>query len=159
MAPATFVPTDSSILCPCQPREPGAAKAIGMNIRQSAQFPHDALPRARRYLDRFDHRVVHRPPTLAFERPGDPSAPQSGGWADSNERPGGAIPATAGLLPDLVAELMLVAAPLVLAMRRSRHKPLTVWRCPPRRFGALQRRPPRAALLDGHLETGRRASR
>jgi hypothetical protein len=36
------------------------AKAIGMDIREPGQFLHDALPRARRYLERFDHRVVER---------------------------------------------------------------------------------------------------
>ena len=31
----------------------GEARAIGMDIREPAQFLRDALPRARRYLDRF----------------------------------------------------------------------------------------------------------
>jgi hypothetical protein len=32
------------------------ARTIGMDIREPAQFLHDALPRARHYLARFDHR-------------------------------------------------------------------------------------------------------
>ena len=35
-----------------------AARAIGMDIREPAQFLHDALPRAQSYLDRFDHRIL-----------------------------------------------------------------------------------------------------
>lgn len=38
------------------------AKAIGMDIREPRQFLHDALPRAHRYLERFDHRVLNQPP-------------------------------------------------------------------------------------------------
>ena len=34
------------------------AKAIGMDLREPAQFLHDALPRAHRYPERFDHRVL-----------------------------------------------------------------------------------------------------
>ena len=34
------------------------AKTIGMDIREPAQFLHDALPRSRRYLERFDHRGI-----------------------------------------------------------------------------------------------------
>ncbi len=41
-----------------------AAKAIGMDIREPTQFLHDALPRARRYLERFDHRVLHPSPSM-----------------------------------------------------------------------------------------------
>jgi len=37
------------------------AKTIGMDIREPAQFFHDALPRARRYLERFDHRAFDQP--------------------------------------------------------------------------------------------------
>jgi len=33
------------------------ARAIGMDIRAPGQFLHDALPRAHRYLDRFNHDV------------------------------------------------------------------------------------------------------
>jgi hypothetical protein len=32
------------------------AKTVGMDTREPAQFLHDALPRARRFLDQFDHR-------------------------------------------------------------------------------------------------------
>jgi hypothetical protein len=55
-----------------------AAKAIGMDIREPTHFLHDALPRARRHLDRFDHRVLHRSPNLALERSGEAPAAQSG---------------------------------------------------------------------------------
>ena len=55
-----------------------AAKAIGMDIREPTQFLHDALPRARRYLERFDHRVLHRSPNLALERTGETPAAQGG---------------------------------------------------------------------------------
>jgi len=34
------------------------AKTAGMDIREPGQFLRDALPRARRYLERFDHRAV-----------------------------------------------------------------------------------------------------
>ena len=37
------------------------AKTIGMDIREPAHFLHDALPRARRFLERFDHSVLHHP--------------------------------------------------------------------------------------------------
>jgi len=37
------------------------ARAIGMDIRELTQFLHDASPRAHRYLERFDHRVLDRP--------------------------------------------------------------------------------------------------
>ena len=43
------------------------AKTIGMDIREPAQFLHDAMPRARRYLERFDHRVLDQP----LERTGE----------------------------------------------------------------------------------------
>lgn len=36
------------------------ARTIGMDIREPTQFLHDALPRAHRYLKRFDHRVLNR---------------------------------------------------------------------------------------------------
>jgi len=54
------------------------AKVIGMDIREPTQFLHDALPRARRYLARFDHRVLDQPPNLALERTSEPPAAQSG---------------------------------------------------------------------------------
>ncbi len=54
------------------------AKTIGMDIREPTQFLHDALPRARRFLDRFDHRVLHQPSNLALERTGETPAAQSG---------------------------------------------------------------------------------
>jgi hypothetical protein len=34
------------------------AKAIGMDIREPTEVLDDALPRAHRYLERFDHRVL-----------------------------------------------------------------------------------------------------
>ena len=64
------------------------AKAIGMDIREPAQFLHDTLPRARHYLERFDHRVVAQPPNLALERTGETPAAQSGRSAnDVRPRP------------------------------------------------------------------------
>lgn len=36
------------------------AKTIGIDIREPGQFLHDALPRAHRYLDRFDHGIMRR---------------------------------------------------------------------------------------------------
>jgi hypothetical protein len=54
------------------------AKTIGMDIREPAQFLHDALPRAHRFLDRFDHRLLKRPSNLALERTSEAPAAQSG---------------------------------------------------------------------------------
>lgn len=54
------------------------AKAIGMDIREPTQFFHDALPRAHRYLERFDHRALDQPPTLALERRAETPPAQSG---------------------------------------------------------------------------------
>ena len=59
------------------------AKAIGLDIREPTQFLHDALPRARRYLERFDHRVVDQPPNLALERSGEAPAARSGRYPDA----------------------------------------------------------------------------
>ena len=50
------------------------AKAIGMDIREPRQFLHDALPRAHRYLERFDHRVLDQPPGHPLERTGETPA-------------------------------------------------------------------------------------
>jgi hypothetical protein len=36
------------------------SQAIGMDLREPQQFLHDALPRAHRYLDRFDHCHMQR---------------------------------------------------------------------------------------------------
>jgi hypothetical protein len=44
------------------------ARAIGMDIREPAQFLHDALPRARHYLQRFDHRVLDTRSATAPDR-------------------------------------------------------------------------------------------
>ena len=50
------------------------AKAIGLDIREPRQFLHDASPRAHRYLDRFDHRVINQPPNSALEQTGETPA-------------------------------------------------------------------------------------
>lgn len=52
------------------------AKAIGMDIREPAQFLHDALARARQYLERFDHCFLDRTPNTRFHL--TPASPPSG---------------------------------------------------------------------------------
>jgi len=59
---ADLVPVTTSLV------NRGEAKTIGLDIREPAQFLHDALPRARRFLDRFDHRVLHQPSNNAFQQ-------------------------------------------------------------------------------------------
>lgn len=46
---ATVVPVTVSLV------HHDEAKTIGLHLREPRQFLHDALPRARRFLERFDH--------------------------------------------------------------------------------------------------------
>lgn len=48
----TLVPVTVSLVVHAE------ARTIGMALREPGQFLHDALPRARQYLDRFDHRAL-----------------------------------------------------------------------------------------------------
>lgn len=43
------------------------ARAIGMVFREPSQFLRDALPRAHRYLERSNHRVLDQAPNLALD--------------------------------------------------------------------------------------------
>jgi hypothetical protein len=43
------------------------AKTIGMDIREPRQFLHDAMPRAHRYLEKFDHRLINQPPNTTLD--------------------------------------------------------------------------------------------
>ena len=78
---ADLVPVNTSLVNRAE------AKTIGMDIREPAQFLHDARPRARRFLDRFDHRVLNQLPNLALERTGETPAAQSRRWADQRSGP------------------------------------------------------------------------
>ena len=62
---ADFVPVTVSLVN----RE--NAKTIGLDIREPKQFLHDALPRAHRYLERFDHRLFNQSPRGALGRAGE----------------------------------------------------------------------------------------